>query len=112
MTGELKADVKKKVDFLEKLFVLSDNADDCGGSFIIGNHDGIEILKLHYKHGMSYERIAEQLNLSVRTVYRKRKEEISRLQRICSEVGPPMEPETDTWRTVGEVTLDSARQIF
>ena len=75
-TGELTGDVKKKLAVLEKLF-------DDSQSFSFSGDDGIEILKLHYKYGMSYEQIAEQLHLSVRTVYRKRKKEIFRLQRFA-----------------------------
>ena len=74
MTGVLPAEVKNKLDLLERLF-------DDSQRFSFSGDDGIEILKLHYKYGRSYERIAEQLHLSVRTVYRKRKEEITRLQR-------------------------------
>lgn len=76
MTGELMDDVKKKMDVLEELF-------DEPHQFSFSGDDGIEILKLHYKYGMSYERIAEQLHLSISTVYRKRKEEIFRLQKYA-----------------------------
>lgn len=74
LTGELTDDVKKKMKLLEVLF-------DEPHEFSFAGDDGIEILKLHYKYGMSYEKIAEALNLSVSTVYRLRKKEIERLQK-------------------------------
>ena len=76
ISGVLAGDLQHKMNVLEVLF-------DDDSSFSFSGDDGIEILKLHYKHGMSYERIAEKLHLSVRTVYRKRKNELFRLQRYA-----------------------------
>ncbi len=72
--GSISDDIQKKIDILEKLFSESKN-------FLFSESDGIEILKLHYKCGMSYEKVSEELNLSISTVYRKRKKEIYRLQK-------------------------------
>ena len=76
LTGELTDDVKRKMNVLEFLF-------DEPHEFSFSGDDGIEILKLHYKYGMSYEKIAEALNLSVSTVYRLRKKEIQRLRKFA-----------------------------
>ena len=76
IAGVLSGDLQHKINVLEVLF-------DEDSSCTFAGDDGIRILKLHYKNGMSYERIAEMLNLSVRTVYRKRKKEISRLQQFA-----------------------------
>ena len=75
--GDLDDQTRKRLNTLEQVFKDQDllkYANDC-----------IRIVCLYYKHGMTAEQIAEKLNKSPRTVYRKRDEGIRRLSHFFGE---------------------------
>ena len=75
--GSLDEDIKNKITIIKQIY--ADNS-----SFRYSN-DSIRIVFLYYLERMTAEQIAEVLDISPRTVYRKRDEGIRRLSHFFGE---------------------------
>ena len=75
--GDLDDQTRKRLNTLEQLFKDYD--------LMRRKNDCIQVVCLYYKYAMTAEQIAEKLNISPKTVYRKREEGIRRLSKFFGE---------------------------
>ena len=75
--GSLDDETKDKITALNQIF-----ADD---DLIKFTANQLKIVFLYYQKGMTAEQIAEEMDISTRTVYRKRDEGIRRLSQFFDE---------------------------